>query len=346
MPNERPLIGNRVLLAFVLVTLTLVSIRSALDIRTSLSEQDDSDEAAAEASEALRADPGSADDAEPLRTVPQPSSRPPGIEDSGNEVDAERLLPTLLDDRAEIEQYVAEFPEDEYEVAEVEGQGKFYLDDKSDFIKEILASGEVWEPAIQDALRRVGRPGATIIDAGAHIGTHTVTLSKIAGPEGRVYAFEPQRKIYRELVHNVSLNELENVVPLRFALGDRHTVIEMDPATEANEGDTMVGSGGDSAELRTLDSFGFRNVGLIKIDVEGFEKPVLRGGRQTIAEQKPVLLVEIQGGHSFDNAPRNVRAEIVDTIQWIEAMGYHVYRITMYDYLALPLLPPTATEPS
>ena len=325
---------SRVLLVAVLVTLALVSVRAALDIQKLLTDSED----------AQALDPGPSSQAsqttEPLEVqvpdVPAPSAV---LDSAGQRVDPSRLAPELLQDQEEIEEYLARFPLDDYEVVEVEGQGKFYIDDRSDFIKEILAQGEVWEPAIEDALRRVGRPGSTMIDAGAHIGTHTVTMSKVAGPDGRVYAFEPQKKIYRELVHNLSLNGSDNVVPLRFALGDHHAVIEMDPATETNEGATMIGSDGDPVELRTLDSFGFLNVGLIKIDVEGFENSVLRGARQTIAEQKPVLLIEIQGGHSFDNAPREVRSEIVDTIQWIEAMGYHVYRITIYDYLGLPLMP-------
>ncbi|NBR78651.1 MAG: FkbM family methyltransferase, partial [Alphaproteobacteria bacterium] len=55
---------------------------------------------------------------------------------------------------------------------------------------------------------------------------------------------------------------------------------------------------GDQAELRTIDSFGFRNVSLLKIDVESLEDQVLDGARETILESKPVILAEIQGGLS------------------------------------------------
>ena len=59
-----------------------------------------------------------------------------------------------------------------------------------------------------------------------------------------------------------------------------------------------MGEGGDQAELRTIDSFGFRNVSLLKIDVESLEDQVLDGARETILESKPVILAEIQGGLS------------------------------------------------
>ena len=45
-------------------------------------------------------------------------------------------------------------------------------------------------------------------------------------------------------------------------------------------------------EVRTLDSFGFEDVGFIKIDVEGFEREVLMGGIQTILKSKPILYIE------------------------------------------------------
>src|SRR4051794_21224650 len=52
---------------------------------------------------------------------------------------------------------------------------------------------------------QVLKPGMTAIDAGANIGAHTVYFAKAVGPEGRVHAFEPQRRVYYLLCGNVSL---------------------------------------------------------------------------------------------------------------------------------------------
>ena len=59
-----------------------------------------------------------------------------------------------------------------------------------------------------------------------------------------------------------------------------------------------MGSGGDRAELRPLDRFGFQNVSLLKIDAEGFEDEVLAGAERLIRESRPVILIEILGGKS------------------------------------------------
>jgi FkbM family methyltransferase len=253
-----------------------------------------------------------------------------------NVVDEDVLSPKLLDDQAEISQYLDAFREDQYEVKQVDGVGKFYLDDEQDFIKAFLWKGQVWEEHVVNKIIQHIRPGSTVIDAGAHIGTHTLVMSTFTGPYGRVYAFEPQKKIYRELYYNLKLNGADNVVPLRYAVGDENSIIEMSVVNEGNEGGTPVGSGGDKAELRTIDSFGFLDVSLMKIDVEHMEDQVLDGAKKTIMMNRPVLLVEIQGGYRIETAPEHIKAKIKTTITKILNMGYRVERFAGYDYIAIP----------
>ena len=133
---------------------------------------------------------------------------------------------------------------------------------------------------------------ALALDVGAYIGTHALLMGRLAGPEGRVYAFEPQRKAYRELRRNIELNVLGNVTALRYAVGAETRIVEMNPPKETDlfvrtekgewdktgripgESGLSVDAGGERAELRPLGSFGFRNVSVLKIDVEGFEDEV------------------------------------------------------------------------
>ena len=231
-----------------------------------------------------------------------------------------------------------------------------------DYIKEIMIRGGVWEPHVARAIQTYAAPGSTAVDAGAYIGTHSMLMGRMVGDAGKVYAFEPQRKVYRELVQNVALNGMEGVVvPLRFALGSRRGVIEMErpelvdidwmvdgpiAATLLVEGGVGVGAGGDKAEMRPLDDFGLTNVSLIKIDVEGHENPVLEGAAKTIAANRPVVVLEIMGGGAAypGVAPEHLppaSPEQLDGIHatWslLERHGYEVRPIQGHDYVAFPL---------
>ena len=79
-----------------------------------------------------------------------------------------------------------------------------------------------------------------------------------------------------------------------------------------------------SVKAMTLDSYvncsGLDNISLIKIDVEGAERKVVRGGNKTILNHKPVLLVEV---HSFENAGVHAQPFIFDLIN----LGYRIYHL-------------------
>lgn len=68
-------------------------------------------------------------------------------------------------------------------------------------------------------------------------------------------------------------------------------------------------------EIKRLDDFAFLDVGIIKIDVEGYELEVLRGAIETIRREKPLLLVEIEQRHLGER----LMAEVFD---FIKALGY------------------------
>ena len=247
------------------------------------------------------------------------------------------VSPVLLDDRAEMRDYVNAFPLEDYELHAVRGGFRFLIDDPTDMIKQVIVAGYPWERHLLELFERHVAPGTVVVEVGAHIGTHPVPMSRLVGPWGRVYAFEPQRKIYRELHHNLALNGINNAVILRYAVGAGGTrIIEMNPSTGGNEGGTGVGQGGDRAELRALDGFGFEQVSLLKIDVEGYEDQVIEGAIDTIRRNRPVIVLEIAGGHDYATASPAVRERIHDTWRKLEALDYTVSPVVEHDYVALP----------
>lgn len=131
----------------------------------------------------------------------------------------------------------------------------------------------------------------TVIDVGASIGDHTITYAEWVGPTGLVAAFEVNPRAYECLQHNTK--DLPQVLPIKTGLSDvdgKVVLVELD-----NSGATYLSNGKSKTKVpvTTLDSYEFKNVNFIKIDVEGYEVKVLEGSRKTIEESRPVMLVEV-----------------------------------------------------
>lgn len=241
-----------------------------------------------------------------------------------------------------LNKYLSKFPYDQYTIATVPSLGSFYVDNIPDGIKWHLKQGIYWESGIAEILNKYIKPNTVAIDMGAHIGIHTLLMSQKIGAKGLVISFEPQKKIYRELHHNLLLNNCQkNVITLRYALGDRKQTVEMCKADPTNEGGTPVGKGGDRAQMITLDSLNLSNISLIKMDVESYELNVLKGARKTLRKNNPVIVFEILGGVDLDHCNVEQQAVYDEIIGFLEKIGYRVQRIFGNDFLALPGNHPT-----
>lgn len=202
----------------------------------------------------------------------------------------------------------------------------------NDVIKTGLRQGRLWEPHLHRYFRRYIRKGSTALDIGAHIGSHTLVMAKLVGPKGQVHAWEPQLKIYQELLVNLDLNKATQAYAHFAALGDTHLRIAMSPPGKGNEGGTAMGSGGNRVELLPLDFYKLKNVSFIKIDVEGAEFSVLKGAAQTIKANNPVILFE---AWAKNKKQRQAAARI---FQFLGTLGYkHIARVSTFNYLAYPL---------
>lgn len=159
------------------------------------------------------------------------------------------------------------------------------------------------------------------IDIGANKGVYAHVLSKLCRG---VEAFEPNPKIYRILTRYLP----PNVTPHHVAVSDRAGTAELViPARStggySNQGASLNpmkkttaphGFGTFAVEARTLDSYAFTNVGFIKIDVEGFEEAVLRGGAETLKRERPTILLELEERHTG--------RPIEDSLRDLTALGF------------------------
>ena len=213
----------------------------------------------------------------------------------------------------------------------------FYVDEIPDGIKSFLKKGVYWEGAIGNLIKKYVKEGTNAIDVGAHIGIHTIVMSRKAGPQGAVFAFEPQKKMYAEQLLNLKINNCNNVVSIPKALGECSKTIQMSVRDPINEGGTSIGEGGDFAEMITLDSLNLQNVSLIKIDVEHYEYFVFKGAKDTILRNKPVIIFEIMGKYDYETGSDEIKQQYDRVIALVESFGYKVFQYFGNDYVAFPL---------
>jgi len=239
----------------------------------------------------------------------------------------------------EEKKYLNEFPFHAYTSYAVAEQGEFYLDnDRGDCIKDFLRKGIPWEKELIPVIRQYISPDSIAIDIGGHIGTHSMTMSRCVGKGGRVVVFEPNKKIFRELCMNLSLNGCDNVIPVRCALGKEAAVMNMIQPLGDNEGATFVTSclNGEKVLVLPLDSFHLKGVSFIKIDAENMEGEILDGAIETIQSNHPAVLIEIQGNSLRSNLlGENSYKKSQEIMNKLISLGYEMHYLGFVDYLGL-----------
>jgi FkbM family methyltransferase len=175
-----------------------------------------------------------------------------------------------------------------------------------------------YQPGELDALAALVRtcpPDPVLLDIGANIGVHSLWFAALAGA-GTVHAFEAQRVVFQMLMGNLALNSIENVFAHQVAVGAAPGRLRLPPVDyarprnfggmslidESAQRQSAHGASGHPADghgeeidVVTLDSYALGRVDVIKVDVEGMEADVLRGGAATIERHRPLMQLEWLG---------------------------------------------------
>lgn len=154
---------------------------------------------------------------------------------------------------------------------------------------------------------RLVQPGSVVLDVGANIGAHTLPLAELAGPAGRVVAFEPTKFAFDKLARNLSLNPslAARVTPMQMALlgsddaevpGTIYSSWPLEGAGglhEVHGGRLCSTEGARAATLdRVVESLGLARWDFMKLDVDGHEPDVIRGAARSLARFRPMILME------------------------------------------------------
>lgn len=185
------------------------------------------------------------------------------------------------------------------------------------------------------------RPGDVCVDVGAAAGLYSQALSHLAGPAGRVHSVEPLSFSHPVWSRVLGAWGRSNVVRHVAALGAEPGQATMrvpfrpyGPDTSRSFLATDTHGLGSNAEfthhvdmvvdVATLDGLhadaGLTRLDFVKIDVEGGELQVLRGGQRVIGTFRPTLLIEIEARHAarYGNS-------VEDVVEWLTNRGYTMY---------------------
>jgi FkbM family methyltransferase len=124
----------------------------------------------------------------------------------------------------------------------------------------------------------------TVADVGANKGDFTLLAAQLVGPSGRVIAVEPGPENLQWLERSVDVSGYRNVECVEAALGEEPGTAPLHLGEFSGWHTMLTGGTGATVDVtvRTLDSLGPLNA--VKIDVEGFEEQVLRGGAATLRD--------------------------------------------------------------
>lgn len=217
--------------------------------------------------------------------------------------------------------------------------GRFLVRTGNDLISNhLLQAGRYeWEVVQACALLSGSYESGSIVDVGANIGTVAIPLARFQ-PKYTVYAYEVQPQVYYQLCGAVALNDLDNVQPHNFGLSDLQSsfAVQMpDYARAPNVGafslSALVNEKSpevqplqarrEMVKMRVMDLQYYPDVvRLIKIDVEGMELEVLRGGYDTIRQHNyPPIVFECWRNYDWYKG----KAEVTD--KFLTDLGYKLW---------------------
>ncbi|CAD7964365.1 unnamed protein product [Amoebophrya sp. A25] len=172
----------------------------------------------------------------------------------------------------------------------------------------------VYDVTEEHVLRTLVRENDCVIEIGSNIGSYTVVLADEVGVNGRVYAYEPFRKIFHIMNANLALQGFGNVVTRQVGMSnvtmfksvnapDLNDYINLGAARVFHQQKPEIAhvhfDGMEEIEVETLDNLFQRgnikcDLSVVKIDTEGMELEVVQGGLKLLETYSPIIYVESQ----------------------------------------------------
>jgi FkbM family methyltransferase len=230
---------------------------------------------------------------------------------------------------------------DGFVIREIQGSKMLLNINDPGISKELIETGFHEKPTTELSKKEI-HPGMVAIDIGANLGYYCLLESRLAGPNGKIYAIEPVPANFEALKRNIELNGYQNIETHCLAISDKSGKAEF-LTTDASNWGTMVdlesdAIAGDMKErlkdigeqtievtTKTLDEFVEENnikaVNFMRMDIEGFEVNALRGMRKTLQNSPSPLKLMIEVHNKFFD---DIEKDLLPAFQELFDMGFKV----------------------
>lgn len=182
-----------------------------------------------------------------------------------------------------------------------------------------------YEKGVLEFISHYFKGKGAFADIGANIGLMSIYVAK-KFPQSICHSFEAHPVTLELLKENIELNQIANIEIHPYGLGDTKTTLKIHDNLSINRGGASFvinhdGDEGYDVPVMKLDDVAAWKVEMIKVDVEGFEMPVLNGAVETIERDHPTLIIEVSENRA------NAYDSSSEIFQFVKRRGYRVYKL-------------------
>jgi len=163
-----------------------------------------------------------------------------------------------------------------------------------------------------------------VIDVGSNVGHLTLKAASILENTGNILSIEPNPKVFFFLQKNISYNNYFNIKAYNFALGDVESSItfQTEKADNTSHVSELEKNGITLKQLKLDDIVNkqFNSIALLKIDVEGYEKFVIKGSKKTLEKTKVILF------ESYENNFARFNYSLKEIFDYLIAVDFKIYK--------------------
>lgn len=204
---------------------------------------------------------------------------------------------------------------------------KLILDPKNGFLDKEIFFYKSNDLEVLELFRRYIKKGNNVLDIGGNVGHHSLFLSYMVGKTGKIFTFEPIKRLAEQIKESASINSINNIIVNNFALGNKEEKSIINLGENHLGGSSILdieeSSQKEEISIKVLDILELPKIDFIKLDTEGFEWNVIKGGQKLIERDHPVILFEYNPIMYEKQNP----GDAITFLEFFDKRGYSLYDI-------------------